>query len=251
MSSCRRLTRPAWALIQVAKEKGVPIIGYGGDQSEIAPDLFLTSLMVDNPKAIALQVQRIEEGTFGGSVWVAGIKEKIIDIAPFGSMVPQTVVDQVIAKRDEIVSGEFVVPEIYDRIDQEATGAPETKMSVALLLPGSIGDAGWNANAYKGLQEIQAQGYETAYTESVPVPDIEAGFRGYAEQGFGLIIGHGFEFGEPALKVAPDFPNNYFHVSGKAPPDVTDSEEPGLRGSAGIPGGISGRYDRRIDDEEQ
>jgi len=96
----------------------------------------------------------------------------------------------------------------------------EGEIKVALLLPGSIGDAGWNANAYKGLQEIEAQGIETAYTESVPVPDIEAAFRGYAEQGYTLIIGHGFEFGEPALKVAPDFPDVYFHVSGKAPPDV-------------------------------
>ena len=46
--------------------------------------------------------------------------------------------------------------------------APED-IKVALLLPGSIGDAGWNANAYKGLQEIEAEGIETAYTESVPV----------------------------------------------------------------------------------
>jgi basic membrane protein A len=91
---------------------------------------------------------------------------------------------------------------------------------VALLLPGSIGDAGWNANAYKGLQEIEAQGIETAYTESVPIPDIEAAFRGYAEQGYTLVIGHGFEFGEPALKVASDFPEVSFHVSGKAPPGV-------------------------------
>ncbi len=105
--------------IQVAKEKGVYIIGYGGDQSEIAPELFLTSLVVDNPKTIALQVQRIEDGTFGGSAWVAGIKEGIIDIAPFGAMVPQEVIDQVLAMRDKIISGEFTVPEIYERIDQQ------------------------------------------------------------------------------------------------------------------------------------
>ncbi len=105
-----------------------------------------------------------------------------------------------------------------------ATEAPAAAVSeglkVALLLPGSIGDAGWNANAYKGLQEIEAQGIETAYTESVPIPDIEAAFRGYAEQGYTLVIGHGFEFGEPALKVASDFPEVSFHVSGKAPPGV-------------------------------
>ena len=158
--------------------------------------------------AIALQVDRIKDGTFGGSVWVAGINEDIIDIAPFGEMVPQEVQDEVTALHDQIVAGEFEVPEVYVRVDQgEAVPEPVAAedISVALLLPGSIGDAGWNANAFKGLQEIEAEGIETAYTESVPVPDIEAAFRGYAEEGYTLIIGHGFEFGEPALKVAPDF----------------------------------------------
>ena len=206
--------------IQAAKEKGIYIIGYGGDQSEIAPDLFLTSLVVNNPKAIALQVDRIKQGTFGGSVWVAGIKEGIIDIAPFGPMVPKEVQDQIMALRQDIIDGKFIVPEIYERIDQGKPSGKVEEIRVALLLPGSIGDAGWNANAYKGLQEIAAQGIETAYTESIPIPDIEAAFRGYAEQGYTLIIGHGFEFGEPALKVAPDFPNVFFHVSGKAPPNV-------------------------------
>lgn len=97
----------------------------------------------------------------------------------------------------------------------------QDEISVALLLPGSIGDAGWNGNAYLGLQQIAEEGYETAFTESIPIADIEAAFRGYAEQGFTLIIGHGFEFGEPALKVAPDFPGTNFHVSGKAPPDIS------------------------------
>jgi basic membrane protein A len=97
----------------------------------------------------------------------------------------------------------------------------EKEMMVALLLPGSINDAGWNASAYKGLKEIEAMGIKTAYTESVPLSDMEAAFRGYAEQGYTLIIGHGFEFSDAALKVAPEFPNTYFYVSGKAPPSVT------------------------------
>jgi basic membrane protein A and related proteins len=104
----------------------------------------------------------------------------------------------------------------------KATVAPASEgMSVALLLPGSIGDAGWNANAYKGLQEIEKQGIKTAFTESVPVPDIEAAFRGYAEQGYDLVIGHGYEFGEPAIKIGAAFPDTKFAVSGKAPPNLT------------------------------
>jgi len=91
---------------------------------------------------------------------------------------------------------------------------------IALVLPGSIADAGWNAHAYQALQELAAQGYETAYTESCPIPDMEAALRTYAEEGYDLIIGHGFEFGTPTLAVAPSFPNTYFFVSGKCPKDV-------------------------------
>jgi len=96
----------------------------------------------------------------------------------------------------------------------------EENISVALILPGSISDAGWNASAYIGLQELAEKGYETAFTESVPIPDIEGAFRSYAEQGFDLILGHGYEFGEPALKVAPDFPETFFFVAGKKPPEA-------------------------------
>ena len=93
-------------------------------------------------------------------------------------------------------------------------------MKIALLLPGSISDGGWNASAYEGLMKLKDKGYEVAFTENIPVPNIEETFRNYAEKGFTLIIGHGFEFGEPALRVAPQFPNTKFFVSGKMPPNA-------------------------------
>lgn len=92
--------------------------------------------------------------------------------------------------------------------------------SIALVLPGSIADAGWNAHAYQGLQELAAKGYKTAFTESVPIPDIEAALRGYADERYDLIIGHGFEFGTPTFTVAKDYPHTYFFVSGKAPKGI-------------------------------
>jgi len=38
--------------------------------------------------------------------------------------------------------------------------------SVAIVLPGPIGDAGWNATGYAAVQALGDQDYRTAYSDS-------------------------------------------------------------------------------------
>ena len=86
--------------------------------------------------------------------------------------------------------------------------------SVALLLPGSISDHGWNYVAHQALMQVKEElGAEVAFSEKVPASDYEEVFRGYATQGFDVVMGHGFEFGDAALKVAKNFPDTYFIVT--------------------------------------
>ena len=92
--------------------------------------------------------------------------------------------------------------------------------SVAIVLPGSISDGSWNASGYQSLQELAAEGYKTAFTENCGLPDIEAALRGYADEGYDFIIGHGFEFGSAALVVAKEYPQNYFFVCGLAAVEI-------------------------------
>ncbi len=85
------------------------------------------------------------------------------------------------------------------------------KMKVALLLSGPANDQGWNAVAFAGLKEAEeAYDLETAYSENVSIADSEAAFRDYAAKGYDLIIGHGFQYGEPAVRVAAQFPEATF-----------------------------------------
>ena len=85
------------------------------------------------------------------------------------------------------------------------------KFKVALLTPGSISDAGWNALAYDGLKLIETElGAEVSHVESRTPSEWEEHFRFYAEKGFNLVIGHGFEYQEAAKAVSPDFPNAVF-----------------------------------------
>jgi len=93
---------------------------------------------------------------------------------------------------------------------EPSTPAPAT-FKVALLSPGPVSDAGWNALAYEGLLAIRDQlGAEIAQVQTSTPAQFEEGFRDFAQRGFNLIFGHGFEFQDAAAAVAPDFPRTVF-----------------------------------------
>jgi basic membrane protein A and related proteins len=104
----------------------------------------------------------------------------------------------------------------------EPTAAPPSKGSVALILPGPIGDQGWNTKAYLALQEYEKEGYKTAYVDQVPDVDNEGHLRTFAQQGFTLIVGHGFTFVDPVSKVAPEFPKSNFFITAGLPAEGTE-----------------------------
>ncbi len=98
---------------------------------------------------------------------------------------------------------------------------------VGMLLPGSISDQGWNALAHDGLKAIEAElGVEIDYVESLTAAEWEADFRSYAMQGYDLIFGHGFEYQEPAIVVAQDYPEIVFITSAGASGAIRENVSP-------------------------
>ena len=101
-----------------------------------------------------------------------------------------------------------------DAAKSEAAGGGDgtgSGLKVALILSGPANDQGWNAIALEGLVAAEKEfGVETAYMENVDFADSEAAFRDYASQGYDLVIGHGFQYGEPAKKISADFPDTNF-----------------------------------------
>lgn len=97
--------------------------------------------------------------------------------------------------------------------------AAETKKvsKIAILLPGYITDKSWNQGAYEGLKELESQGYEIAYTEDVQAADMESTFRTYCEDGYDFVIGHGVQYGDACVRVAQDYPDAYFFITGNPP----------------------------------
>jgi basic membrane protein A len=99
---------------------------------------------------------------------------------------------------------------------QNSKSAPNTAnyFRVALLTPGPVSDAGWNAAAYDGLQLIHRQlGAQTALVQTASPADFDDAFRDFAARGFRLIFAHGFEYTDAALNAGRQFPHSYFVVT--------------------------------------
>jgi len=99
-----------------------------------------------------------------------------------------------------------------------ALPSPETKkvaavqgtLKVALLTPGPVSDSGWSALAYDGLQAIKTDLHAEVHNQEAKDAQIKDAMRSYAQKGYNLVFGHGYEYNDPAIEVAKEFPNTVF-----------------------------------------
>src|SRR5665648_367743 len=96
-----------------------------------------------------------------------------------------------------------------------AVSQPEATFKAGLLAPGPVNDGGWNQTAYEALKKMETDlGAEIGYVEVEMSPAaFEKAFRDFADQGYRFILGHGNEFTDAAVAVAPDYPDTYFFLS--------------------------------------
>lgn len=103
---------------------------------------------------------------------------------------------------------------------EPATGAttpeqPATeKLRIALVLPGKKDDVSFNQAMYAGVMEYadkHADQVEVKVVENIyETADIEPTLIEYAEEGYNVIIGHGYQFSEPVNTVAAQYPDAVF-----------------------------------------
>lgn len=90
-------------------------------------------------------------------------------------------------------------------------GSTEDGLKVALCVTGAKNDMGWCQSAYEGLLLVEKElGCEVKCSENVQAADMVATFTDYAANGFDVVIGHGFQFGDPALEVGELYPDTKF-----------------------------------------
>ncbi len=90
---------------------------------------------------------------------------------------------------------------------------------VAFIYIGPVGDLGYTYAHDQGRIALEetVPNVETAFLENIPEiqADAERAVRGYAEEGYNLVIATSFGHGPAVLAVAPQFPDTQFiHISG-------------------------------------
>ena len=98
-----------------------------------------------------------------------------------------------------------------------ATQAASTTSSggrkVAVLLPGSPSDQGYNADGQRSADLIKKElNADVTVTQNVSVPNQADVYRQYAAKGYDLVIGWGGQFTDGAVAVSSEFPKVQFLV---------------------------------------
>ena len=109
----------SFASAAAAEEAGVfYIASHAQDMSTYAPSVYLTALDWNWLPLFTDVVTAVRDGTWESEAdegWWYGLPEGCITLAPMSDLVPEAVQQEVEARRDEILRGEFIVfPELTD-----------------------------------------------------------------------------------------------------------------------------------------
>jgi basic membrane protein A len=120
---------------KLAQENGAYAIGYNAISEDVAPDAVLTAPIWDWGVYYKDTVKKAHDGEWKSHAYWGHMSDGILDLAPFGDMVPQQVRDEVNAAKEEILSGElhpFSGP-IRDQDGEVRVAEGETMTDEALL----------------------------------------------------------------------------------------------------------------------
>src|ERR1700730_18911621 len=90
-----------------------------------------------------------------------------------------------------------------------------TKLKIGVVLPGPVTDGTFNSAAAKGIKAAQAKypNITVSIRENTGMAQSEAALFEYANNGYDVVIGHGFQFAEGAKKIHNQFPKTWFIIN--------------------------------------
>lgn len=95
--------------IQAASERGVWGMGNDSDMNKYAPKTYVTNPTLNWGPYYVKVVKSVMNGTWKSESHLGGLKEGMVDIAPFGKNVPKDVQNLVKTKKQEMINGKFDV----------------------------------------------------------------------------------------------------------------------------------------------
>lgn len=131
---------------EAAQEKGAFCIGYNTDMASFAPKSHLTSPVWNWTPLYKYIIQEVQQGTWKSESLWWGMKEGVVDLAPFGPMVPESVRKQVMERKEAIIAGTahaFAGP-IKDqngkiRVPEGKTPTDEELLNMKYFVEGVVG----------------------------------------------------------------------------------------------------------------
>ena len=100
-----------------------------------------------------------------------------------------------------------------DTPDTTEAMAPMEPLRIAIVAPSASNDLAFTQSIVDAVNVIVAEhpGTEVAVTDGTfIVDDAAAAIRGYADEGYDLVIAHGSQYGGPLEEIAGDFPDTAF-----------------------------------------
>jgi carbamate kinase len=222
-------------VIEAAKEKGIFAFGAVSDQHHIAPETVLTSFVLDIDKAFDQIVKTVVENRFEGKIYKPGLEaskgapgEGIVYLAPFHNLesrVPEDVKQRLNQLTQDVINKAITVPEKYevttDFIQKSALTTTSTAIAktepkilkIALVTDGLFSDGAWGTAAYNAAKQLETNyGHNIICVDNIAISDIESTLRQYSQDGYNLIIAHGFQWGDPAVRVGKEYPDTKYVV---------------------------------------
>ena len=192
----------------VAGPAGVKWFGTQSNQTALGPDFVVASQVYHWEVALSEMMAAIDAGTFGGDVYTLTLEN--------GGLVIEFN-DGAGADADVIAGAQATIDGIIDgsiKTDGSAAApaVPAGPLRVGIVAPSASNDLAFTqsmvdaVNAVAGDREL-----DIAITDGTfIVEDAAAAIRGYADDGFDLVIAHGSQYGGPLQEIAPDFPDVAF-----------------------------------------
>ncbi len=120
---------------EAAQERGVYSVGYNSDMSGFAPKAHLTAPIWNWGPYYVDVVKQVRQGTWKSEAAWPGLADGIVNLAPFGPMVPKKLQERVLAKKAEIAQGKAKVFEgpIKDQQGKERIAAGNVATDKELL----------------------------------------------------------------------------------------------------------------------
>ena len=185
--------------IGVASSEGVPWFGTQSNQTEVASDVVVASQVYKWDVVLDDLVHDVQSGQISGDSYE-------INLANGGLLI----------EYNDAYDLPDSVRAIGDAAVAEMGGGDMPEMEplrAAVVTPSAENDLAFSQSIVDALRRMQDAGLlsEVAVTPNTfIVEDAGVALRGYAEDGYDLVIGHGSQYGSLIEQIAPDFPDTAF-----------------------------------------